>query len=90
MKDLRGKVAAITGAGSGIGRALAIELAGRGCQLALSDIDGEGLTETAQQAQVTGVDVSTAVVDVSDRAAVFANACGLFNCGNRIVEPHAQ
>ena len=72
MKDLKGKVAAITGAGSGIGRALAIELAGRGCQLALSDIDGEGLTETAQQAQVTGVDVSTAVVDVSDRAAVFA------------------
>ncbi len=46
MRDLTDKVAAITGAGSGIGRALAIELAARGCHLALSDIDAVGLAET--------------------------------------------
>jgi short-subunit dehydrogenase len=72
MKDLNGKVAAITGAASGIGRALALELAGRGCHLALSDIDGDGLAQTVHQAQCLGVEVSQAVVDVSDRTAVFA------------------
>jgi NADP-dependent 3-hydroxy acid dehydrogenase YdfG len=72
MNDLKGKVAAITGAGSGIGRALALELAGRGCHLALSDIDGERLAQTAQEAQGPAIQVSTAVVDVADRAAVFA------------------
>ena len=46
MKTFTGRVAAITGAGSGIGRALAIDLAGRGAQLALSDIDEVGLAET--------------------------------------------
>ena len=39
MKDFKGKVAAITGAGSGMGRELAIELAKRGCHLALSDVN---------------------------------------------------
>ena len=42
MKDFEGRVAAITGAGSGIGRALARELAGRRAHLALSDIDRSG------------------------------------------------
>ena len=40
MKSFSGKVAAITGAGSGMGRSLALELARRGCEVALSDIDG--------------------------------------------------
>ena len=39
MKQFKGKVAAITGAGSGIGRALALDLASRGCHVALSDIN---------------------------------------------------
>jgi NAD(P)-dependent dehydrogenase (short-subunit alcohol dehydrogenase family) len=48
MFDLAGKVIAITGAGSGIGRALAINLAKRGARLALADRDATGLTETAR------------------------------------------
>ena len=46
MQTFDGRVAAITGAGSGIGRALARDLAGRGTHLALSDIDEVGLAET--------------------------------------------
>ena len=72
MKDFKHKVAAITGAGSGIGRALALELTGRGCALALSDIDNDGLLETLRLVQAGGgTDTSTALVDVSDRNAVF-------------------
>ena len=46
MKNFRGRVAAVTGAASGIGRALARELAARGAHLALADIDSGGLAET--------------------------------------------
>lgn len=66
-----GRVAAITGAASGMGRALAIELARRGCHLALSDIDDAGLAETARSAG-GGVTLTLDHVDTSDRDAVFA------------------
>jgi len=71
MKHFDGKVAAITGAGSGIGRALAIELARRGCHLSLSDVDEEGLAETVLRCEPSGVRVRPAHLDVADRAAVF-------------------
>lgn len=77
MKDFRGKVAAITGAGSGIGRALALALARDGARLALADVREEGLAETARQVRALGATCTTARVDVADRAAVFAwaDAC---------------
>ena len=71
MKNFQGKVAAITGAGSGIGRALAIELARRGCALALADLDAQRLAETQALAQADGARVTTAALDVADRQAVF-------------------
>ena len=70
MDTFNDKVAAITGAGSGIGRALAIELARRGCKLALADIDTAGLTETKRLAGVEDARCSTHGFDVSDRDAV--------------------
>ncbi|UTI64699.1 SDR family NAD(P)-dependent oxidoreductase [Paraconexibacter antarcticus] len=59
-----GRVAIITGAGSGIGRALARNLAARGCPLVLSDVNEAGLLETAE---TLSVPVLTKVMDVSDR-----------------------
>jgi butyryl-CoA dehydrogenase len=72
VKDFDGRVAAITGAGSGIGRALARELARRGTHLALSDIDEVGLAETVALCEGAGVKVTSQRVDVADREAMYA------------------
>lgn len=77
MSDLRsydGRVCVVTGAASGIGRALAVELAGRRARLALSDVDEAGLEQTAQTCRSLGVEVHTYRLDVADRAAVLAHA----------------
>lgn len=70
MKNFKDKVAAITGAGSGIGRQLAVLLARDGCHLALSDVNEAGLNETAGQLRSSGVRITTTVLDVSSREAV--------------------
>jgi NAD(P)-dependent dehydrogenase (short-subunit alcohol dehydrogenase family) len=72
MKDFQNKVAAITGAASGMGRTLAVQLAQRGCHLALSDVNEAGLAETAALARQHGVKVTTTRLDVADRVAMFA------------------
>jgi len=69
---LRGGVAVITGAASGIGAALAVDLARRGMHLALVDLNAVGLEASATQARAAGVTVSTHAMDVADHAAVAA------------------
>lgn len=78
-----GRVAAITGAGSGIGRALAEQLARRGCELALSDIDESGLAGTVSRCEGSGVKVTSQLVDVADRVAVQAWA-------EQVVDEHGK
>jgi NAD(P)-dependent dehydrogenase (short-subunit alcohol dehydrogenase family) len=70
MRDFEGRVAAITGAGSGIGQALALELVQRGCAVALCDVRPQGLDATAAMIGDSRVAVSLHQVDVADRAAV--------------------
>lgn len=72
-----GKVAVVTGAGSGIGRALAVGLAERGARLALSDVDEPGLAETVEQVKIIGAQVHSQVLDVTDRDAVSAYAAAV-------------
>jgi NAD(P)-dependent dehydrogenase (short-subunit alcohol dehydrogenase family) len=74
MQDFRHRACVITGAGSGIGQALALELAGRGARLALSDINAENVAATAEQARARGAEVESYGLDVASREAVFAHA----------------
>ncbi len=74
MMHLQGRVAAITGAASGIGRAVAIEFAVEGMTLALADCDATGLAETGELVAGAGATASQHVVDVADEAAVNAFA----------------
>jgi len=74
MADFAQKVAVVTGAGSGIGAALAIELARRGAKLAISDIDTEGLARTEESIRRLGVSVKADRLDVTEREAVVAYA----------------
>jgi len=74
VKTLRDKVVVVTGAGDGIGRALALAAAAQGARLALCDVDEAGLKGTGSQA--ADADVLTARVDVAEQVEVerFADA----------------
>lgn len=75
MNDFNGKVCVITGAGSGIGRGLALELAARGARLALSDIKPETVEETVALSKTRGAtEAEPYVFDVASREAVFGHA----------------
>jgi NAD(P)-dependent dehydrogenase (short-subunit alcohol dehydrogenase family) len=69
---IRGRTAVVTGAASGIGRGIALALAGRGCNLALADVDEGGLAGTAALLAPHRVRIATHRLDVADRAAVAA------------------
>lgn len=83
MKDFANKVAVITGAGGGVGSALARVLAGRGCHLALVDISESALQNTAHSLGALGVTLSTHVVDITDKAQMAALPA-------QVLEKHAQ
>jgi len=80
---LNGRTALITGAAGGIGRAIAVSLARRACNLALADIDETGMAETADLVRGSGVRVSRHRVDVADRVAVaeFPDIVAAEHCG---------
>ncbi|AKS33032.1 SDR family NAD(P)-dependent oxidoreductase [Mycolicibacterium goodii] len=74
MEGFAGKVAVVTGAGSGIGQALAIELGRSGAKLAISDVDTEGLAATEERLKAIGAPVKADRLDVTEREAFLAYA----------------
>ena len=74
MRSFQDRVGVVTGAASGIGRAVALALAERGADLAISDIDESGLEATADAVRVAGVKVVAEPLDVADRGAFEAHA----------------
>lgn len=70
MKDFRDKVVVITGAGSGMGRELAVQLGRAGALLAISDVDPTGLAETERLVAATGARVHSQLLNVAEREAV--------------------
>lgn len=77
MKDLKGKTAVVTGAGSGIGREMALALAREGMHVGLLDIEAGSVEETRRLIVALGVTSHASAVDVSDRAALRHAADGL-------------
>jgi NADP-dependent 3-hydroxy acid dehydrogenase YdfG len=74
MRGFAGKVAVVTGAGSGIGQALAIELGRSGAKVAICDVDLEGLAQTEEQLKAIGAPVKSDRLDVTEREAFLAYA----------------
>ena len=74
MQGFAGKVAVVTGAGSGIGQALAVELARSGAKVAISDVNMEGLTQTEEQLKAIGASFKSDRLDVTEREAFLAYA----------------
>jgi NAD(P)-dependent dehydrogenase (short-subunit alcohol dehydrogenase family) len=94
-----GKVVVVTGAGSGMGRQVALELLRRGARVAAIDINGTTLEETVSLAAGRGDAIATHVVNITDRAAVealpqavidrFGGVDGIINCAG-IIQPFVR
>jgi short-subunit dehydrogenase len=84
VKNFANKVALITGAGSGIGRALAINLADQGCSLALVDWNEESLEETKQIVRKKNISVSTHAFDIRDKEKIKELPEKILNIHNQI------
>jgi len=74
MGDLQGRIALVTGAAQGIGRAIAAELGAAGATLALADMNEAKLNETAAELAATGATTAAFVMNVSDEASIDAGA----------------
>lgn len=77
MRGFAGKVAVVTGAGSGIGQALAVELAHAGAGVAISDIDPERLAQTEALLTAIGAPVKADQLNVAEREMFIAYADGV-------------
>jgi len=77
MQGFAGKVAVVTGAGSGIGQALAVELGRSGASVAISDVDTDGLSVTEQRLAAIGAPVKADRLDVTEREAFQLYADGV-------------
>jgi NAD(P)-dependent dehydrogenase (short-subunit alcohol dehydrogenase family) len=77
MKSVRGKRALVTGAASGIGREIALQLALEGAHVYLLDVDAEGLAEVVRDARVCGVDVVGVRCDLSKPAEIAGALAGM-------------
>jgi NAD(P)-dependent dehydrogenase (short-subunit alcohol dehydrogenase family) len=84
MKSFNDKVAVVTGAGSGIGQALALALAREGAELAISDINEANVAETAQQCAALGAKVQHYKLDVGSREAIYAHADAVVKAFGRV------
>ena len=70
MRELRGRTAVVTGAASGIGRALAAAFGAEGCRVVLADVEEAALSAAADELRAAGVDCRAVVTDVADPASV--------------------
>src|SRR5262245_11757303 len=72
MRTIRDKIALVTGAGSGLGRAIALRLAREGAHLHLADVNATAVNETAAQITATGRQATVTICDLSDLTSIDA------------------
>lgn len=84
MTGLKGKVALVTGAGAGIGRAIALRLAGEGARIAVADVDGTHAEETVGQVRSAGGEGAAFVFDLSSTDSIRETVGAVLDRFNRI------